>query len=420
MALQITSALDKSLASRNQLSQIYLMLKLEPDAGVVARIPINIAMVIDASGSMTGEKLRRAKEAASLVVRSLASTDRVAVVAYNDQVRVAAPSTMISAAARNELMYQISRIGTGGTTNLSGGWLTGCQEVASHQTRGNQIDRVLLLTDGLANLGIVNPDELAEHARQLRVRGVSTSTMGIGADFNEELLVALARQGGGRFQYVETVKHIPDCVAGELGEIQQVSARSAALEVVLPDGVEPDECLNDYTTETISGGLRIHLGDILAGNIQRVILKLNVRSENAPRDLSIQTRVMYTDTATGRGTESSVPPVTLSFAGDAEVEAQPVNDEVAREVGLLLSARAKEKAARLVREGGSDAAVANIQAAGRALGESTYANDPAFQAEIAQLQDTALQMRAGLREQQRKDLHYQSYLARTARNRYDK
>src|ERR671936_1560255 len=98
------------------------------------------------------------------------------------------------------------------------------------------MDRALVLTDGLANVGITKVEELVEHARQLRLRGIVTSTMGVGAGFNEDLLEAMARHGGGRFQYVETARHIPDCVQGELGELLTIAARRVEGQVVLPEG----------------------------------------------------------------------------------------------------------------------------------------------------------------------------------------
>src|SRR5205823_5116603 len=107
-------------------------------------------------------------------------------------------SAALTPQAKTEILRAIGAIETGGSTNLSGGWLAGCQQAAEQQREG-QLDRVLLLTDGLANVGIVDPSELCRHAAELRRRGIVASTLGIGHDFNEELLEAMARNGGGRF-----------------------------------------------------------------------------------------------------------------------------------------------------------------------------------------------------------------------------
>src|SRR5687768_5531240 len=97
------------------------------------------------------------------------------------------PSCATTSSAKGNLERSITTIQSGGSTNLSGGWLEGCREVADHQKERGTIDRALLLTDGLANVGIVDQEELCKHASELRKRGVSTSTFGIGDDYNEDL-----------------------------------------------------------------------------------------------------------------------------------------------------------------------------------------------------------------------------------------
>ncbi len=422
MPLSLHAAVDRPLVRSGAVSERYLMFTLQAATmEAAARLPLNLALVLDTSGSMTGEKLARVKEAASFVVRHLSSADRVAIVGYNDHVQVVAPSTPLTAEARTDLLYRLSRIESGGMTNLSGGWLTGCQGVAKHQVGEAQMDRVLLLTDGLANVGITGPEELVEHARQLRLRGITTSTMGVGVDFNEELLEAMARHGGGRFQYVETAKHIPDCVGGELGEMLQVAARNVAVELSLPEGVRCVDCLNKYVTEaTGHGGVRVRLGDLLANDARGVVLKLSVSGPNVDTPLTVDALALYTDTETGRGTEEAFPAVALGLADAESVDNQETDIEVARQVALLLAARAKEEAVRLSRLGEDAAAAGALASAGQALSVSAYASDPSVAGEIGALMQLADDAgRQGLAESQRKELRYQSYLSREARTRYD-
>jgi len=358
MSLTLAAAIDRSLVRSDAISERYLMLTIGVPEGAVRRLPLNLALIVDASGSMTGEKLERAKEAAAFAVRHLTAADRVAVVAYDDEVRVVAPSTLLAPAARADLLRRIGGIGTGGMTNLSGGWLTGCQEIAAHQSGNSTMDRAIVLTDGLANVGIIALEELVEHARQLRSRGITTSTMGVGADFNEELLEAMARHGGGRFQYVETAKHIPDCVQGELGEIAQVYARRLALDVELPRGVRVVGSLNDDAYESTARGVRVHVGDLLAGDTRKVLLHLSIDRDGSTAvagtgglPLTVQALALYTDTATGQGTEQTFPSAHLRYASLPDVDRQRTDEAVASEVALLLAAKAKEDAARLSRQG---------------------------------------------------------------------
>lgn len=419
MSLTITAAVDRPLVTSRGRCERHLMLTLAAPAGQAHRLPLNLALVIDASGSMTGEKLARAAEAAAFVVRHLSAVDRVAVVAYDDDVTVVAPSTpLASSRARAELLRAINGIQTGGSTNLCGGWLTGCQEVAAHQRGDAQLDRVLLLTDGLANVGVTNVEDLVEHARQLRLRGIVTSTMGVGADFNEELLEAMARHGGGRFQYVETARHIPDCVQGELGELLQLYARKLAVEVDLPAGVRVARCLNDDVLEETAHGVRLHLGDLIAGETRRVLLALAVEVGAAPA-LELRGRALYVQTESGLGSETPCPTVALRVATQEEVDTQRTDDEVAREVALLLAAQAKEEAARLSRRGEHGAAASTLHLASQALAASPYMAAPQVAEEASALSAMASVADQGLSETQRKELRYQSYLTRFSRKRYD-
>jgi hypothetical protein len=244
--------------------------------------------------------------------------------------------------------------------------------------------------------------------------------MGIGVDFNGELLEAMARHGGGRFQYVETARHIPDCVQGELGEMARVAARNLVVEVDLPWGVRSLSCLNDYVTEETPRGVRIKLGDLLAGDTRTCVLRLSVRAGTTHETLPLAARALYADTDTGRGEEVAFDVATLRRADQDAVDTQPTDDAVAREVALLLAARAKEEATRLSRRGERHEAARFLRATSVGLCAMAAPGDAAVSGEANALAALAGEMEHGeMSEARLKDVHYNAYLRRERRARYD-
>jgi Ca-activated chloride channel family protein len=157
------------------------------------RAPIDVAFVLDRSGSMAGDKLALVKEAVQLAVRQLTEADRAALVIYDNQVQTLTHLTSMTERGRAAVQLALRHVESGGSTNLGEGWLTGCRELSDQMSNGPvRLRRSLLLTDGLANVGMTDPAELTHHAQELRRRGVGTTTLGVGLDFDEDLLSGMA------------------------------------------------------------------------------------------------------------------------------------------------------------------------------------------------------------------------------------
>ena len=163
-------------------------------------------------------------------MRMLKASDRFSVVCYDEQIDVVVPSTLATGEAVRNAISQVRQLQARGSTDLGGGWLKGCEELAQHAKDG-QVARCLLLSDGLANHGITDRGQLARHAEELRARGITTSTIGLGADFDEVMLEGMARAGAGHFYYVETPVQIADCLTGEVGEALEIVARDVTVSV---------------------------------------------------------------------------------------------------------------------------------------------------------------------------------------------
>lgn len=231
-----------------------------------SRVPVDLALVVDRSGSMSDDKLELAKAGVRTALDLLRPEDRASLVAYDHEVDLLAPLAHLDPVARRTLDSRLTRLEARGSTDLFGGWMAGCESLTSRRDLlpGPRIARTLLLTDGLANVGTTEPHEITHHATQLRVRGVSTSTLGVGVDFDEELLSGMAEAGGGNFAWVEHPRELPAFFARELGELLTVSALDARLRLTLPKGLRTS-LLNPYPVDRDKKRLTVALGDLPAG-----------------------------------------------------------------------------------------------------------------------------------------------------------
>jgi Ca-activated chloride channel family protein len=309
------------------------------------RAPVNIALVLDRSGSMGGTKILLAREAAERALQMLRPTDRFSLVVYDDRIDMLVESTPATSEAVRNAQRRLHEIGARGSTNLGDGWLRGCEQVAAHTT-ADAISRTLILTDGLANVGIVDPDELSKHAAGLKERGVSTSTFGVGADFDERLLQAMADNGGGHFYYIERPEQILDLLTSELGDTLDVVARDAALDFSLPAGVQA-EVLNAVRTTRSASGLRCELGDLVSNQEVSVVLAVQCPAGAIGDRVEIECRVRDRESVL----QSAPARVAWTVASKREDDVQPRDPDVTRQVAELQAEQARRDALEANRRG---------------------------------------------------------------------
>jgi Ca-activated chloride channel family protein len=314
-----------------------------PKAG---REPLHASLVLDRSGSMGGQKIVLARDAARLALQALRPADRFSLVAYDDEITTVVESTKATAEARRNAIAKLARIDARGSTNLHGGWKAGCDQLAAH-LGAQQVGRCLLLTDGQANVSIQDPVELAALAGAARqTTRVATSTFGVGEDFDERLLRGMADASGGRFYYIERPEQIPDLLTSELGELLQVVARDVRLWLRLPMGVEAAP-LNALTAATVGGDLGICLGDLVSGQQLDVVVELKFPKGHAGDTVAVEFGMAEWEGALVAPRQA----IGWSYAADRAHKAQPREVIVDREVARLYAARARADALELNRAG---------------------------------------------------------------------
>lgn len=371
------------------------------------RPPVNLAFVLDRSGSMGGHnKLSLAKQAVLESIHRLEVEDRFAVVTYDDQIDVVMPGTLATPEARREAARRLAGIEPRNSTDLHAGWLTGCEQVAAG-LGAEGVNRVLLLTDGLANRGVTDPAELARLAYDLRRRGVTTSTFGVGSDFDEALLQAMADNGGGHFYYAGDVAQMRDHITSEVGETLEVVAREVVLELTLPDSVRIDS-LSPFRVEQGGGRTRILLGDMVSGQLLTIALRLTFDFGSVGREVGIVLRVADRDRAFEAATPSiSSVSLTWTYADTNANDVQPRDVEVDRVVARLFAERAKQEAVRLNREGRYDEARHALDGVRRRVHE--YAgSDTVLRGLVDELSEEQVQFAAPMPEMARKAAYFAS------------
>ncbi len=206
-----------------------------------SRKPLNIAIAIDRSGSMSGQPLAEAKNCAIAMVERMSPIDRVAIITYDSKAQIVVPSSNVI--DRSAIQNRIRAITEGGMTALHDGWLLAAEEVAKKQSKDG-INRVLLLSDGNANVGLTDVPTIVEQSAKMAEAGITTSTYGLGHHFNEELMVAMAKAGLGQSYYGESAEDLSDSFGEEFDLMLNTLATRLVVTVNAAEGVEID-LLND-------------------------------------------------------------------------------------------------------------------------------------------------------------------------------
>ena len=330
------------------------------------RRPLNLGIVLDRSGSMQGEKLRHAAEAVAFAVHNMHGDDRVSLTVYNSEVQTLVPSAPV-ARARPALLELLPRIQADQATALHDGWVQGGLQVSEHLEPG-RLSRVLLISDGIANEGETRTEVLVTRARELFDKGVSTSTVGVGRDFNEDLMIPMARDGGGNGWFIESPADFTRIFQAELQDLAAVFGEKVRLRIE-PRGrrAEVVEVLNDLRSD----GDGYLLGTLFAGSPLEIVANIKVRGGELRQPLDLfDVRLSWE--APGEGRAEMQQLFRMECDDPAKVAGLPVSAEVDRVVELLKSARLRRRAVELM-DAGQFAAVRTLFQEQKALWQEVYA-----------------------------------------------
>ena len=321
---------------------------LSPEASSRPRTPLNLALVIDRSGSMSGSKLSCARKAARFLVSQLTAADRLALVTFDDEVSVLMPSQPVR--DPQPLLAAINTIHNGGCTALFDGWLAGALQAAEHLDPA-ALNRVLLLSDGQANRGLTDSSEIAAKVAGLTQRGVSTSAFGLGLDFDEDLMGAIASAGDGTLAHIESPRQLEDLYASELRGLATTMGRKVSLGIRAKNGAELVDVLNDLP-RTSHGNHQ--LPSLRLGQELNVAVRLQLPAWMPNQEIA---SVRLAWDASGKDQRQTlIEHLTLPVRSAADLGELPLDGTVAEEFTVMEANRARRQAMDQLDLGDVDAA----------------------------------------------------------------
>lgn len=274
-----------SYALAGQTVQNYLMADIRSffAGGLMARAPIALAIAIDRSGSMEGKPIEAVKTAVGLIVDQLTEADMLSIVTFGETVDVLMPASRVL--NKQLIKDHVARIRPKGTTNLFSGMATAVEQLMAAKTP-QHLSRTLVLTDGEANEGITEYSDIIAQVRDFRARGMCISAIGLGIEYNEELLSGIAKTSRGNYHYIDSIDMLPRVFDKELKDLFGTVATGVRLRLSLPDGVELTRVYGYESGKGSSGHgstVSIDLPDLASGESLPVLLQLALRPHGAAR-----------------------------------------------------------------------------------------------------------------------------------------
>lgn len=348
--MKTTPSLGRRALPAGEATTVDLLVRFgAEDDAPQARRPLNLSLVLDRSGSMGGRKLAQAIRASKLLVDRLGERDTLSVVTYDDTVRTVQKPTKVT--DRKAIKDILGKVRAGGITNLSGGWLEGCGHVRKGRDEIS-VDRVMMLTDGQANMGVTDPRKLVGLAREQAEAGVVTTTLGFGNGFNEDLLIGMADAAGGNFYFIQSPEDAEEVFRIEVEGLSSVIARELTATVRPAGGVTITEVLSSARYGAKDGVYDIHVGEVYAIEPRTLALTLTLPAFETG-DATLATVELAWQTAEGDTVVERTAQLAITAAVVSPEEAAQAGEDpaVVRACSKLRIGRAKEEAIGLADKG---------------------------------------------------------------------
>jgi Ca-activated chloride channel family protein len=318
--------------------------KLESDQ---KRADVNLAIVMDKSGSMQGEKIKQAREAAIDAIKMLKADDIVSIVTYDSTVQVLVPATKLT--DKQDVIAKISGIKPGGNTALFAGVSKAAAEVRKFLDK-ERVNRVILLSDGLANVGPSSPGELGSLGKSLLKENISVSTLGLGLGYNEDLMVQLASTSGGNHLFIEEASELAGIFRSEFADVLSVVAQEVDVRISIPEGLRPVRVLGNDAD--INGqSIITRMSQIYSEQDRHLVIEVEVpESQNDNTQEVASVSVTYANMKTHESDKLSSA-TKITFSDDETAVTKSLNQRTMADVVALVSSEQNKLATKYLDEG---------------------------------------------------------------------
>lgn len=353
--------LNHPIIVANEKSIIYAVIKLDAitvkEDEMMKRPQLNLSLVLDRSGSMSDKgKMEYSIEASKSLIDFLDTSDILSIVEYDDQISVLWPASPME--SPNIAKRRIEELYPRGSTNLTGGMLKGVKEVNKNKN-SDKLNRVILLSDGLANMGITNPIQIKELVQEAKSSGVRISTMGLGLDYNEDLMLSIAEHGGGNYYFIENPRQMQRIFEQEINTLFTTVAKDIKVTLDFPNSIKSIETFG-YVSSIKNNQLSVDIENLYSGESRTILLRMELDPQSDEEFTLGKLNINYFDIEKNNKSEIKNN-ITAKTTINIEDYKKAINQKVEAEAILIEADKKHEEYIKMYEKGDKENAIKNIK-----------------------------------------------------------